>query len=118
VLFYIINIFLDWGVILNTGADSVLKQELSRLAIVVFTSFAVTLILNLISVILIADQRPAKSSMLDLIGKSLSLLFIYILTQGKNSSLLSLGLVSTALHLNRLILSRPRIYSVLGFGSS
>lgn len=93
VLFFIINIFLNWGVILNTGADPVLKQELSRLAIVVFTSFGMTLVLNLILVILIADQRPARSSLLDLIGKSLSLLFIYILTRVTNSSLLSLGLV-------------------------
>jgi O-antigen/teichoic acid export membrane protein len=93
VLFYIVNNFLDWGLILNTGADPLLNHELSRLAIVVFASFGMTLVLNLILVILIADQRPAKSSLLDLIGKSLSLLFIYILTRVKSGSLLSLGLV-------------------------
>ena len=93
VFFFIINTFLDWSVILNAGGDPVLKQELSRLAIVVFTSFGMTLVLNLILVILSADQRPAKSAMLDLIGKSLSLLFIYILTRVRDSSLLSLGLI-------------------------
>lgn len=93
VLFYIINIFLDWGIILNTGNDPVLKKELSYLAIVVFTSFGMTFVLNLISVILSADQQPAKSAVFDLIGKSLSLLFIYILTRVSKSSLLSLGLI-------------------------
>lgn len=93
VLFYSINIFLDWGVILNSGEDPLLKKELSYLAIVVFTSFGMTFVLNLISVILSADQQPAKSAVFDLIGKSLSLLFIYILTQVSKSSLLSLGLI-------------------------
>jgi O-antigen/teichoic acid export membrane protein len=93
VLFLIINNIVDWGVILNAGTDSILKQELSRLAVVVFGSFAMTLVLNLISVILIADQRLAKSAMLDLIGKSLSLLAIFILTQIKAGSLLIYGLV-------------------------
>jgi len=93
ILFYFINIFLDWGIILNTGDDPLLKKELSRLAIVVFTSFGMTFVLNLISVILSADQQPAKAALFDLIGKSLSLLFIYILTQVCKSSLLSLGLI-------------------------
>lgn len=93
VLFYLINIFLNWGVILNAGDDPLLQKELSYLAIVVFTSFGITFVLNLISVILSADQQPAKSAAFDLIGKSLSLLFIYILTQISKSSLLSVGLI-------------------------
>jgi len=92
-LFYILNIFLDWSSILNTGEDPVLKAELSFLALIVFTSFAMTFVLHLISVILSADQQPAKSSLLDLVGKSLSLLFIYILTTISKSSLISLGLI-------------------------
>lgn len=93
VAFYCINILLDWGIILNAGDDPLLKNELSQLAIVVFTSFGMTFVLNLISVILNADQQPAKSAVFDLIGKSLALLFVYILAQVSKSSLLSLGLV-------------------------
>jgi len=92
-LFYGINFFLDWGAILNIGNDPALKQELSRLALVVFTSFGFTFVLNLITVILSADQQPAKGALFDLIGKSLSLLLIYILTRVSRSSLLSLGLI-------------------------
>jgi O-antigen/teichoic acid export membrane protein len=92
-LFYIVNNFLDWGIILNAGHDPLLKKELSKLALIVFTTFGMTFVLNLISVILSADQRPAKSAVFDLLGKSLSLLFIYILTRVSGSSLLSLGIV-------------------------
>jgi O-antigen/teichoic acid export membrane protein len=92
-LFFIINIFLDWNIILNAGDDPLLRKELSYLAIVVFTSFGMTFVLNLISIILSADQRSAKSGVFDLLGKSLSLLFIYILTRYSTSSLLSLGLI-------------------------
>jgi O-antigen/teichoic acid export membrane protein len=93
VLFYCINFFLNWNVILNAGNDLSLKKELNYLAIVVFTSFGMTFVLNLISVILSADQQPAKGALFDLIGKSLALLFIYTLTKVHKSSLLSLGLV-------------------------
>lgn len=93
ILLFIINFFLDWGVILNAGEDPLLNKELSYLAIVVFASFGLTFVLNLIAVILSADQQPAKSAVFDLIGKSLSLIFIFILTQISKSSLLSFGII-------------------------
>ncbi len=93
VAFYIANLYIKWNVVLNAGDDPVLGKELSNLAVVVFTTFGMTFVLNLITVILNADQQTAKSSMLDLVGKSLSLLLIYILTKFSNSSLLSLGLI-------------------------
>lgn len=92
-IFYSINSFLNWEIILNTNGNQSYSKELNYLAIVVFTSFGLTFVLNLISVILNADQRSALSSIFDLIGKSLSLLFIYILTQVSKSSLLSLGII-------------------------
>jgi O-antigen/teichoic acid export membrane protein len=67
ILFYIINIFLNWNIILNAGTDPVLKKELSYLAIVVVTSFGMTFVLNLISIILSADQRQAKSDVFDIL---------------------------------------------------
>ncbi len=93
ILFYGVNISIDWSIILNTGDNPILKKELSYLAVVVFTSFGLTFVLNLIAVILSADQQSAKSALFDLIGKALSLLFIYILTRVSKSSLLSLGLI-------------------------
>ena len=93
VAFYIANLYIKWNVVLNAGDDPILGKELDNLAVVVFTTFGITFVLNLIAVILNADQQTAKSSMLDLVGKSLSLLLVYILTKFSNSSLLSLGLI-------------------------
>jgi len=96
-LFYSLNYFINWNVILNAGDNPVLGKELSYLAIVVFTSFGMTFVLNLIAVILSADQQSAKSAVFDLIGKSLSLLLIYILTQVSESSLLALGVIYSSI---------------------
>jgi len=93
ILFYCINNFLDWSVILNTGTDPDLRRELSLLAIIVFTSFGFNFVLKLISVILNADQRPAQASLFDLIGKTLALMLIYILTRVSEGSLLLFGFV-------------------------
>jgi len=112
VLFYFANLFINWNVILNAGDDPVLGKELSYLAIVVFTSFGMTFVLNLIAVILNADQQSAKSSLLDFVGKSLSLLFIYILTQMSDSSLLSLGLIYSSI--SPLVLATASIWFFRG----
>lgn len=93
ILFYFLNFFINWNSILNAGDSPVMGKELSYLAVVVFTSFGMTFVFNLIAVILSADQRGALSSVFDLVGKSLSLIFIFILTKVSESSLLSLGIV-------------------------
>lgn len=93
VLFVILNNFLNWNSILNSGDDPFFQRELSIVAIIVFASFSLTFVLNLISIILTADQKPAKSSLFDFIGKALSLLFIYFLTKIGDGSLISLGLI-------------------------
>ncbi|KUO61715.1 polysaccharide biosynthesis protein [bacterium BRH_c32] len=93
VLFIILNNFLNWNNILNSGNDPLFQRELSVLAIIVFASFSMTFVLNLITTILNADQRPAQSSLFDFIGKAVSLLFILLLTKIGDGSLLSLGLI-------------------------
>ena len=92
-VFYFLNLYIDWTVILNTDNNPGFAKELSYLAVVVFTSCGMTFVLNLIAVILSADQRGALSATFDLAGKSLSLLFIYILTRTSESSLLALGII-------------------------
>lgn len=92
-IFYIINFFLDWNTILNAGNDEKQGVELGYLALVVFTSFGFTFVFNLIGVILNADQKTALSASLDLIGKSLSLIFIFILTRLSEGSLLAFGII-------------------------
>ncbi len=112
VTFYFANLYINWNVVLNAGDDPVLGKELNNLAVVVFTTFGMTFVLNLIAVILSADQQSAKSSMLDLVGKSLSLLLIYTLTKFSNSSLLSLGLIYSSV--SPLVLATASIWFFQG----
>ncbi len=90
VVFIITNNFLNWSSILNV--DEVMRPEVTKLAIIVFTYFCLSFVLRIITTILIADQQPAKSSFIDLAGQALSLLFIIILVKTTEGSLIRLGL--------------------------
>jgi O-antigen/teichoic acid export membrane protein len=90
VLFIAVNNFLDWSKILNV--ESTLKPQVTILAIIVFTYFCLTFVLKIITTILTADQQPARSSMIDLVGQVLSMLIIIILVKTTEGSLIKLGL--------------------------
>lgn len=89
-LFFSINPFLNWGKILNAPPE--LTKELSVLAVIVFSSFALRFVLQLITTILMADQKPARASLFNLFGSILSLVVIYILTKTTTGNLVYLGL--------------------------
>lgn len=89
-LFFISNQFLDWSQLLNIS-DS-MKDEVSTLAVIVFTYFCLQFVLRVITTLLIADQQPAKSSLIDLFGQLFSLIFIIILVKTTQGSLIKLGL--------------------------
>ena len=72
ILFYLVNPFLNWASILNAGNDPILQNELSILALVVFTFFCLNFILKLIATILTADQQPAKASIFNLVANIIS----------------------------------------------
>lgn len=86
----IINHFLNWAKILNIS-DS-MQSEISILAVIVFTYFCVQFVLRIITTLLVADQQPAKSSILDLLGQLLSLVLISILVITTKGSLVKLGI--------------------------
>jgi O-antigen/teichoic acid export membrane protein len=90
VLFLCINPFLNWSRILN--APATMARELSLLAMVVFVSFSIQFVLQLISTILIADQKPAKASLFNFFGSLFSLTVIFILTRTTTGNLFYLGL--------------------------
>ena len=90
-IFYFVNPLINWNIILIAGHDIVLQKELSALALVVFTFFCLRLIFNLIGTILTADQKPAKASLFDLLGKIIALMLIFILLLTTEGTLLYLG---------------------------
>ena len=90
VIFLIINPFLNWAKILNTSPE--MTGELNKLALIVFTFFCLRFVLQLITSILIAEQKSAKASFFDLLGSTISLCTIFIITKTTHSSLIYLGL--------------------------
>lgn len=76
-IFLFANSFIEWTDILNT--DVSYADELSILVLIVFNFFFVQFVLNLIGIVLKADQRPALADSFLAIGKFLSLALIFIL---------------------------------------
>jgi O-antigen/teichoic acid export membrane protein len=105
VIFYIVNIFLDWNKILNLSKGQFLVGEISLLAIIVFSFFCLRFIFGLITIILKADQHPAKASFLDLLSQGLSLVTIFILTRSSKGSMLYLGIAVSAIPVCVLIVA-------------
>ena len=87
--FLFVNPLLDWTRILDASAD--MRSELSMLAVIVFTYFCLQFILKIITTLIIADQQPAKASLIDLMGQVASLVFIVILVKTTEGSLINLG---------------------------
>jgi O-antigen/teichoic acid export membrane protein len=95
VLFAIANVFIDWTFILNTPKD--LHGELSLLAGIVFFFFCMRFVTQLVSIIALAKQEPAFSQFLDVGGRIISFIGIFLLTRFTKGSLLYLGITLTAL---------------------
>ncbi|MBV5315327.1 MAG: hypothetical protein JZU47_18630 [Prolixibacteraceae bacterium] len=90
IILIIVNNFIDWSHVLNI--DIAISKEVSTLATIIFTYFSFQFVFRIINTILIADQKPAIVSFLDLIGQALSLLCVFLLTKFTSGSLIFLGL--------------------------
>ncbi len=89
-LFLVLNPHLNWSKILNVSES--MSSEISLLAVIIFTYFCISFVIKIITTILIADQQPAKSSLIDLLGQVFSLIFILILVKTTEGSLIKLGI--------------------------
>jgi O-antigen/teichoic acid export membrane protein len=90
VVLLIISQIVNWQTLLNIPAD--LENEVSRVVIIIFTYFCFQFVFRIINTMLIADQKPAKASFLDLTGQMISLIVIFLLTKFTKGSLINLGL--------------------------
>ena len=87
------NRFINWASLLNVPQQQ--EREISTLAIIVFSYFCFQFVFRIITTILTADQKPAKASLLDMLGQLIALMLIYILTKTTHGSLIYLGLAFT-----------------------
>lgn len=88
-MFLLANPFLDWAKILNVPAE--MRSEVAILAVIVFTYFCLQFILRIVTSMIIADQRPAKVSLIDLIGQVVSMVLIVVLVYTTEGSLIYLA---------------------------
>ena len=89
IIFVIVNQWLDWTVILNT--DKNMAQELSTLALVVFSFFGLQFVLQLINTVVTGNQQPSRVTMFTFFHNLLALTIIYLLTQFTDGNLIYLG---------------------------
>lgn len=108
ILFLIINHFLDWTVLLNT--EKSLVNELSVFVSILFFFFAFRLVFNLISSILLGDQKPALSGFLNFVGQFIALISLYILVNVNGNSLIYVGLLYTGIPVVVLLLANIYLF--------
>lgn len=111
ILFYAINPFLNWNIILNAGTDAAFQKELGLLALIVFSFFCIRFVFKLITTILRADQRPAKASFFEFCGQFMALLLVFMLTKTTKGSLLYLGIAMSGAPVIVLVLSSLWFYT-------
>lgn len=90
IIFLLVNHFLNWAHILNISET--MRSEVSTLAIIVFSYFCLQFVLRIITTLILANQQPAKSSLIDVLGQISCLFFIAILVKTTEGSLIKLGL--------------------------
>lgn len=89
IIYLLFSQFLNWSSILKVSEE--MNPEVSLLALIVFTYFCLQFVFRIITTIIIADQQPAKASLIDLLGQIATLVFILILIQTTQGSLVYLG---------------------------
>jgi O-antigen/teichoic acid export membrane protein len=108
-LFFTANSFIRWTSVFN--ADETLASQLNILLPAVFLLFALQFVIQLISTILTADQRPAVSNFLGLLGSIITLGGIYLVKLYSVPTLLNVGLIFTAAPVLVLIAAHLYFYS-------
>ena len=105
VVFLLVNKYIDWCALLKITESN--ASDVSALVLIVFSYFCMQFVLRIVNTILTANQQPAKSSLIDVLGQLFSLLIIFILTKTTQGSLVNLGLGLTIAPL--LILSTANV---------
>ncbi|MEO6316835.1 MAG: MATE family efflux transporter [Chitinophagaceae bacterium] len=86
----VINQFINWHKVLKIPVE--MEKDVSRLSVIILSYFCLVFIFRIINTLLIADQKPAKSALLDMLGQVFALVVIFALTKLTQGSLLYLAL--------------------------
>jgi O-antigen/teichoic acid export membrane protein len=91
IVFMLISPLIDWSAVLNAPIG--LAKELRILVQITVGFFLLRFVLKLISVIIVADQRPAISNTFEPLANSISLIGILLLMHFTQPSLVNLGII-------------------------
>lgn len=97
------NSLLDWQLILNT--KEVTNSELSQVGLTVVIFFCIRFLANLVTIVLIADQKPAWSSLINFLGLLLSYIGLTLSLKFTEGDLLLANMILNGIPVIVLILS-------------
>lgn len=104
-----LNIIINWERLLN--APNGLANELSKTAFIIFGFFCLQMVLKIISTIILADQKPSLSNLIDMFGQLLGLGFVFFLSRFTNGSLFKLGFAIGSAQTITLILASAILFN-------
>lgn len=96
-VFYFVNPYINWQQILN--AHNTEANNLSLVVLVVFAFFCFQFVIQLINNVLTANQTPAKTAFLNLMGQLLSLIAVLFLIRYKQGALMDVVIIIAGLPL-------------------
>lgn len=91
-VFILLNFFCDWSPFFKEVVESNTK-DIASLLVIIVSYFCLLSVLKVLGTILVADQRPFISALIDLVGQFLCLVTIAILMHLEYGSLVMLGIV-------------------------
>ena len=95
-VFHISNFFLNWNSILNT--KTIDNHELYVLTSIVFSFFLIRFVVQIISVVFLADQKSSISHFVNTIGSLFSFILVLVLTYSSiKGNLILLGSIVSAI---------------------
>lgn len=109
IVFGFVNCYIDWAQLLNVEEN--MNTDLRNVCFVVLFFFCVNMILRPISTLIIADQKPAYASFIDMIGQLLVLVTIFLLTKTVHGSLFILALVVSSVPVIVLLITSLVLYN-------
>ena len=103
IIFLCVNPFVNWSLIL--AAPSSLEHELKLLMLFMMGSFCLRFVVNIVSILLVADQQPAIPAIISLGSSVLTLASVYILTKNYSPSIFWLGIVISTCQVLPLVIA-------------
>lgn len=110
IIVFFIAQYIDWSRILNV--DSSYKEELSHVFLIVSVFWGINLVTSVLTTMLTADQKPAFSSFIQVLGQFLAFIMIYILTKLTTGSLIYLAFIFSGIPPIILVFFSIGLYNV------